>query len=324
MDFRRQALEIINGKTALVLSGGGILGVAEAQAIIRLEEYGLDLKKIKNVSGSSVGSIIATAIACGASSDYIKKKIYSIDFKKLESKDCFLVEAWRLLRKYGLHDMDEVRKFVSSIFVDLGYSPNITFKELYEKSGVFLTITYLSMNYGRTIYSNHIYEPNNSVCEAIIKSSSIPVFFEAYIEGSGANKQVSVDGGVMLNYPMIIPRKQNVEPIEILGLKFITPDEVEYMDEGQPGVSSENKNLSTNIISHLYNLFQILREQAMKLHVHKDDWKLTVKINVGNLSSTNFNLSQVERDWLIEQGEKAVDDYIDELTDLLTRGKFFN
>jgi NTE family protein len=322
MNFRKEALEIIKNKTALVLSGGGVLGIGEVQAIIKLEEYGLDLKKIKSITGSSVGSIIAMGIACGATSEYIKKKMNSINFIKLQNKDNILVEGIHLLKNYGLHDMSEVREFVSSILIDLGYNIDITFKQLFEKTGVFLTITYLSMNYSRTIYSDHVYEPDALVRESIIKSSSIPIFYEAYIEGYGKNKQVAIDGGIMLNYPMIIPRKQNVEPKEILGLKFISSDEVDYMDEGQPGTENENKNLSTNIVSHIYNLFQILRNQAMKIHVHKNDWELTVKINVGSLTSTDFNLTPAQKNWLIDQGEKAADSYIEELSTLLQNGQF--
>lgn len=322
MNFSEIALKIIREKTALVISGGGTNGVGEVGSLKRLEELGLDLKKIKSVSGSSVGSIISTAIACGASVEYIKNKMNSIDFKLLEDHKCFLIEGLHLLNNFGLHSMKEVDKLVSSVLIELGYDKDITFQQLYDRTNVWLTITYLSMNYKRTIFADHIYEPNSIVREAILKSSAIPMFYEAFFEGSRANKQVAVDGGTTLNFPMIIPRLQKVNPIEILGLKFISTGDVNVRDEGQPGIPEEDEGAPKNIVSHLTMLFDILRRQALKVHVHENDWLLSVKINVGTLSSTNFDMTEAEKEWLFQQGIDGVNKYVSDLEKHLENGIF--
>lgn len=322
MDFRKEALEIIREKTSIVFAGGGTLGVAAVGALEKLEEVGLDLKRIRSVSGSSVGSILATALACGADVKYMKKKLDSIDFRKLMNKKCILVQGVNLIKDYGLHDMSEVRNFVSSVFTDLNYNPDITFKELYEKTGIWLTVTYLSMNYSRTIFADHIYEPTSSVRETIIKSSAIPIFYEAYFEGRGNDKQVAVDGGVIDLYPFRAERYKNIPLQEIIGLKFVSSEEREFTDEGQPGTIDENRGAPSNVISYLENLFDIIRKQAMKLHVKNSDWLNTVKINVGTFSSTDFNLTQSQKDWLFEQGEISIEDYIQELENNLREGKY--
>jgi hypothetical protein len=207
--------------------------------------------------------------------------------------------------------MKNVRKFVSSILTDFNFNPNITFAELYEKTEIWFTVTYLSLNYGRTIYADHIYEPNSSVVETIIKSAAIPVFYEAYFDKG----EVCVDGGTQLNFPMIVPRLQGFSSEEILGLKFISSGDVESKDEGQPGIPEEDKGAPKNAIQFLTSIISILRKQAMKVHVSEDDWKLTVKINVGTISSTSFELSETEKDWLYNQGKHAVDKYLDYLID---------
>jgi len=317
------ALENIRNKTALVLSGGGTLGVALTGSLLRLEELTGSLKNYKSITGSSVGSILGMAIACGADSKYIKKKLNEVDISKLENKDCFLIEGIRLIRKFGLRKMDEIRNFVTSILNDLGFDKNITFEEMYKRTGIWLTVTYLSLNYRRTIYADHIYEPNSSVLETVIKSATIPVFYEAYFEKKGNQKEVSIDGGTQLNFPMIVPRLQKVDPKEILGLKFISSkDEKEIRDEGQPGIPEEDEGQPENIISFLNIMIQILRNQAMKVHVSKNDWKLTVKIDIGTMSSTNFNLSNYEKEWLFNQGKDAVDNYIKELSNLIEFNEF--
>ena len=145
MNFREQAIKNIQEKTALVISGGGILGISECYACSRAEEYGFRLQNLTSITGSSVGSIIATGIALGASTDYMKDKMNNLNFNKLKSDDCFLVEGIRLLKKYGLHDTNELRSFLVEMFNELGYNENVTFKELYDKNKVHLTVTYLSL-----------------------------------------------------------------------------------------------------------------------------------------------------------------------------------
>jgi len=323
--MEEKALEIIRNKKALVLSGGGTLGVGEVGSLIKLSELGLDMKNIKSVSGSSVGSIISTAIACNASLEYIKNKMESLDFNKLKNKTFILCDAIRLLKNFGLYSMQEVRNLISEVLIDLVGNKDITFKQLFDKTGIHLTITYLSFNYGRTIFADYVYEPDSLVREAVVKSAAIPVFYEAYFEKKDkTHKEVIVDGGTILNYPMQIPHLQGYKHEDILGIKFISSDDRKKVDDkGQPGAKDEWKEGPTNILNYLTNLVQILRDQAMKLHVKENDWKNTVKINVGTLSSTDFDMSEEEKSWLYKQGEIATGKYLEDLIKLLEKNKYF-
>jgi len=121
---------------------------------------------------------------------------------------------------------------------------------------------------------------------------------------------------------MIIPRLQKVNPIEILGLKFVSTGDVNVRDEGQPGIPEEDKGAPKNIVSHLSMLFDILRKQALKVHVHENDWVLSVKINVGTLSSTNFDMTEAEKEWLFQQGVEGVNTYVSKLEKQLEEGTF--
>lgn len=317
-----EALEIIRDKSALVLSGGGTLGIGEIGSLRRLDDFGLKLKKFKSVSGSSVGSLIATAIACGGTMDYIENKMEAINYQLLADKDCILVQAGRLLKNFGIRDMDGVRKLVSEVLIDLVGTDAITFQQLFNRTGVWLTITYLSFNYERTIFADHIYEPDSLIRESVVKSAAIPIFYESYQIGNGCNKEVIVDGGVMLNYPMMVPHLQGYKDRDILGLKFISSESKDIEDKGQPGKVEEFKQAPSNIIEYLTNLIGILRNQAMKVHVEENDWMNTVKINVGTLSSTDFNMSKQQKDWLYNQGMKAANEYILKLAELIDLGKY--
>ena len=68
-----------------------------------------------------------------------------------------------------------------------------------------------------------------------------------------------------------------------------------------------------NPIDRVFKLIDIVWQQAARVHVHEDDWKLTVKIMTGDLTSTDFNITEEQAQWLYQQGRKATDKYVEEL-----------
>jgi len=315
-DYRAKALEIIKNKTSFVVNGGGVLGASVISGIEYLKELG-GYDQINDVTGSSIGSIISTTIACRASIEYMKETLYNLDFTKFQDKKCIIRDIYQLIRFYGLNSVEPIRKFTGKILEDLVQNENITFLELFNKTGIKLTITYLSLKKG-TMYANYLTEPNSSVREAMVKSSTIPLFYEAYLEKDKRKIQdVIMDGGTLNNYPMNFPRSEGVEPNKILGFKFISDDEDPIT--GDIRLESE---LPKNIFGIFTYLIELIRQQALKIHVHKDDWKLSVKIHVGELKSTDFNMTEEQKEWLFKQGRIAVENYIDELADLLEKGEY--
>lgn len=316
------AIEILSNKTALVIGGGGIGGLALVESLDRLVSLGLRLEKIKSVTGSSAGSLIATIIACRGSSLYIKKKMNSLNYRELADRSCCLVKGVKLLSKYGLHNRNRLKEIITEIMLELLGNADYTFKQLYELTGTHLTVTYLSLNYERTMYADHINEPNTLIRKAVVKSCSIPVFYEANFENRDGMVFVDVDGGTQNNYPMNVPRAQKIDPIHILGLKLIAPKDMTDVDNGgnDPLI---NIGPPTGIVDYLTRIISILREQAMRIHVSENDWKLTVKINVGNYSATNFDLAKEDKMRLAEYGRIAANTYIVELMKLIESGNSF-
>jgi NTE family protein len=324
INFKRnaKALEIISKKTALVICGGGTNAVALVSSIGRLIDLGLSLDKLQSITGSSVGAIIATIIACRGSYLFIKKKMDSLNYHEFASRDCFLKQGVRLLNKYGVHKTNRIDEVITEVMLELLGNAEFTFKDLYELTGRHLTITYLSLNYGRTIYADYINEPDTLIREAVVKSCSIPVFYEAFFENKNGLNFVSADGGVENNYPMNVPRAQKIDPIHILGLKLIAPKDMTDVDNGGNDPLIDN-GPPIGMIDYLTRIIGILRDQAMRTHVSKNDWMLTVKINVGNYSSTNFDLSEDDKMKLAGMGREAVNSYVDELASILENETFF-
>jgi predicted acylesterase/phospholipase RssA len=316
------AKQILLNKKALVFSGGGIYGIGITGSLKKLEELGYDFNNVQSVSGSSVGSILSLGIACKASVDYMVKKINQVNLPNLADRDCILTEGIRLLRKFGVRDMEEVDEFIISILEDLGFDKDITFQELYEKTNIHLTITYLSINYGRTIFADYINEPNSLVRKTVLKSCSIPIFYEAFSKGKGSNKTLDCDGGTIALTPSCVPRRQGWNLNEILIFNFTSPNDKELILNGSPGQEIEFSPSPTNIVDFLYTFIQILRKHAILLYSNPEDDMITVKINIGSkLTSTSFDMTESEKEWLFNQGQIAVGNYLEELTQLVQEGK---
>lgn len=314
MDYRHEALEILKHKTSLVFEGGGALGSSVVSGLERLMELGA-LTEIDNVTGSSVGSILGTAVACRASLEYMKDTLYGLDFNEFQDNKGIFFKIYNLIFKKGMNSTEPIRAFADKILKDLVHDSEITFLRLFERTGIKLTITYLSLKERRTVYANYITTPNQLVREAIVKSSTIPLFYKPYLSKNKKLKDMIYDGGVMNNYPINYPRETGENPANILGFKFVSEDE-------NPINNEITGKVPKNTVETFTYLIELIRQQALKVHVHKKDWMLSVKIAVGELKSTDFEMTEEDKQWLFKQGRIAVDNYVNELTQLLKNGEY--
>lgn len=340
MDFEKKALEILQNKKAFAFEGGGTLGVSHVAALEKLEELG-GFKNVTHVVGSSVGSIIGTAVASGASVQFMKDKLFTLDLKIFQDRDSNnkLKDVYQFLKYYGQNETTSITNFIGNILKDLTGNSDITFLELYNLTKVHLTVTYLSLYYDKTMYADYLTEPNTKVKDAVTKSSAIPIFYEAYWEDlidqqyqkkcfscfKKKQYKCSVDGGTLDNYPIHVLREQGCAPIDIIGFKFLSDGELNVYDY----TYNENpvkvaKGSPENALKYLFKMAEIGRMQAMHVHVHQEDWKLTVKTHVGSLTSTDFNMTDEQRQWLYNQGLLAVEQHLQDIKAILEAGDTFN
>ena len=162
---------MIKNKIGLVLSGGGIKGVAHIGAIKALEEHGISPYYI---SGTSAGAIIGAFYAYG----YTPKKILSF-FKKLS---LFSISRYAF-RKPGLINTD---KFYDDFKV---YFPEDDFRVLKKK--LFVTTVNI-LNGELTIFEQ------NELIKPFLASAAYPGLFSP-VE---INNEVYADGGILDNFPL--------------------------------------------------------------------------------------------------------------------------
>lgn len=320
------ALKILTEKNALVFEGGGVLGVAHAGALLRLYELG-GLNTLTNVVGTSVGSLVSMGLACGATPYYIKSVIFGMNLERFKDGGCILTQLFRFIFKYGLHKGDVIEEFAGEVLKELTGNSDITFKEAYERFGTHLTITYLSTRQEKTMYADHITEPDLMIKTAARWSSTIPLFYKGARRYRYISKwrrelmDIIVDGGVGDNYPIHVLREQNCNSKYILGFKLFNDGEPNQYN-GEITTEVFDKGNVKHVVGYGWRIVDFLRAQALRYHVHKEDWKLTCKINVGNFQTTDFEISESDKIWLYNSGREAMDKHLLEIEKLLDKGKY--
>ena len=323
VDNLEKAKSILINKSSLCFEGGGVLGIAEVGALVRLQELG-GLKEIHNVVGTSVGSILAAALGCGASIEFIKNTMFGINLKSFKDGSCVLINILRFLKKGGWYKGDEIENFMGRVLKILTGNADITLLEAYNRFKIRMTIVYFSVNYGKTVYADYKTEPNLKVKQAVRRSSSIPAFYSAVWEDRlGKSKNVFVDGGVTDNYPLHVLKDQECPLKCILGLKLCSQTEFnEYKEDKGEEVEDIDQGPPKNIYEHFMRLIGVLHSQALRYHVEQEDWNLTVKIDVGTYQTTDFGISYESLLWLFNQGIAAVDKHMLEIEKLLDEGTY--
>lgn len=203
------------GLEYLIFSGGGVSGMAYLGVAEELEKQRV-LSYIRYFIGSSSGAVICTLLALGADSKFLHE-----EFRKCNMSE-FLDVGGRCYSNNGAMDMfknckdglfDLIKhfgaargykfvKWMEEMFCKLGWSPETTFAELYNKTGKMLVITGTSINTHSTLYFSRSSYPYLKIIDAAHMSMVLPfvyqpVLFEDVLCSKGP--RIVIDGGVLNN-----------------------------------------------------------------------------------------------------------------------------
>lgn len=166
LDFFYRA-NICFGRSALMLSGGGVLGFYHLGVVKTLLDEGL-LPRV--ISGSSAGSIVAGAL--GTHTDIELEKFYDPANILTEARN----EAGTFLRMFfGANPQIDVRDLEELIARMI---PDLTFQEAYEKTGRQISISIAPAEvHQRSRLLNAITSPNVFIRSAVMASCAVPGVF---------------------------------------------------------------------------------------------------------------------------------------------------
>ncbi len=166
MDFFYRA-NICFGRSALMLSGGGVLGFYHMGVVKTLLEQGV-LPRV--ISGSSAGSLVAGVL--GTHTDAEMQRFYDPANVHFEAEREASVFSRMFLGTNPSIDVSDLEKIIDRLIADM------TFQEAYEKTGRQVSITVApAETHQRSRLLNAITSPNVYIRSAVMASCAVPGVF---------------------------------------------------------------------------------------------------------------------------------------------------
>ena len=222
------------------------------------------LDQVKEISGSSAGSMLALFWAVGMSMDDIVDASLSInisDFVKLNIGSFF--------NKFGFVELDPIREQLVTIC-----KCDPTFSELDRK----IYVSAFCLNTSKTEYFSKDTHPNMKVIDAVCMSIAIPLIFAS----SEYCDKTYVDGGTAEEYPLgpFLDKK----PHEITCVRI-------KMDE----IYQEQLNTPRDFLEAL------IRSSIKNRLKYIENFKI-IEIDIGNMNIFDFNMKYEDKIRLMNMG----------------------
>lgn len=211
--------EVRQKSLGISFSGGGVRSWAQVAAYKELETQGIEATA---VAGTSMGSFIAAAVACGLSADeiydIIRETDQAIDESNLFDHHAFF-SMFSLRRPMGLVLMEklaEVIEPVDNLYSEFMLSDVPTPLAIPAVDIIHNKLVVFSNNpeYFQLTYDNaEFYEGDISLLKACLASSAYPIVLSPV----KIDDYQLVDGGVLVNTPANLFQKEKIEYVFSIG-----------------------------------------------------------------------------------------------------------
>lgn len=322
----------------LVVEGGGVKGLAYVGALQALEQHHL-LEHIEHVAGASAGAITALALALGYSVEDIKAMLPT---ELTPFKDSYHWLGWlnplnaiHAVRTFGMHPGLVFLQWIKQhIKARLGHE-HATFADLHRQAKAsqataarFRDMYVISSNLSTKLGELFCYytTPNFPIAEAVRMSMAIPLFFEPKTYQKDAQGHfiyqqdlpvedkyghMYVDGGLIQNFPLNLFDREGIPNAEVLGLRVDSPAEIKALRQLQPPVGEAIKKRFRPVSSYIaYG--EALLGTAMNAQTkgHIENNFRTVYIDIGDIKTTQFDVTEQEKATMIKSGYAAVNAFL--------------
>ena len=290
----------------LVFEGGGVKGIAYGGALEILEQSAIT-PQIKRVAGTSAGAITATMVSLGYTASEFIEIMMNLDFSKFEDGS-EIGGPVRLIEHYGWFKGDYVLNLMQGYIEQKAGNGRATFDDL--KSGGFKELHVFGTDLSQQAVQefSHQTTPGMAVADAVRISMSIPFFFEARSYLS----DIYCDGGVLNNYPISTFDEQYTATDPETGHTMLhrTPN-AETLGFHLDNLDQPKPHPIDNVVRFAGSVFDaILDIQDILLKTNTGDERRTVFINDLGVKTTDFQLSNLLKHQLVEQGRIATAKYL--------------
>lgn len=292
----------------LVFEGAGVCGMAYVGALEAVNQIS-SLDNVKELAGTSSGSIVATMLAVGYNISELQTLLDQLDSKVLKDDTFGMIRDFlRVLSNYGYFRGKNLYKWLdNAIAAKLG-KHGATFRDLHRHNGKMLTITGTNLTYSGMVYFNFMNCPDTKIVDAIRVSISLPFIFVAprmsYVETDTESKWVPdkdgnlfSDGGVMDGFPI------EQFPVQgTLGLR------VDYDTQGKGFRIKRLKQYAKSLLRALLNAQDIRFPRAQRYDV------VSIKIP-SRIESDDFDIGMKDKVLLVKLGYEQTSEYLRKTND---------
>ena len=283
-------------RIALVLEGGGALGLAHIGVIRWLDEHHIP---VHYIAGTSMGALVGGLYAAGYSPAELNRIVNDVDWQQIlsdrlpyenlsfrraeDARD--IPNSLTLGFRYGLNLPAGFNSgFQVSLLLDRNLLPYSDL-ESFDQLPVPFRCVAVDMVSGQ----KHVFD-HGSLAQALRASMSIPGFFTPVMDGN----HIYVDGGLLDNLPVDVGRQMGADIVIAVHLK--------------PKLISPNDSL--NSFSVLTNAINVVIAENERQSMRQAD--VLVKVDVSSFTAIDYG----EHDKLIARGYAAAQESVDLLSTL--------
>ena len=293
-----------------VMEGGGVKGTALAGAMEAIESKGFTPS---HLAGSSAGTITAAVRAAGYTPDEMKTILSEVDYKDFRDGSKWkikrMIDFWNHV---GVHKGDEFYRWIKELLDAKGLK---TFGDLRENGEADPRWKWKLKVLASDVFKKRILIfPNDAilydidpdkleVAWAIRTSMSIPFYFRP----TRLQKSYLVDGGMLSNFPIWLFDSNGTPDWPTFGL-ILKEDPKEEDDE----------DILDSMwgIKRIFNFSHALVKTMISAHDKRfvrpgDFTHRTIQIPVGDVGTTDFDLTSEKKEWLQHQGKRAANEFLD-------------
>jgi len=266
--------------TEICLAGACNRGISYIGCFKRLEE--LNLLKLKKIVGVSIGSFIGACYMVGYSSDELLE--YVINKNMNDFKDFTISEPSSILKG------EQYKNWVFEMLARKE-NPNITLKQLFEKTGVEYIITTTCIHSGSpefpegAVYLSYKNTPDMPLFTAVNCSMAVPFVFPPMIYKDCQ----FIDGGVLENFPI------NLLSTDAFGLKV----------NSKPIDSSTS---TKNPVSYIGKIFELMSNRFSE--IKKEPHQNIISVDCNDFDIIDFGMSIDNKITLYKRGYKAMTEFL--------------
>ncbi len=287
-------------KCDAVFEGGGVKGIAFVGAIQEAERQGYTFERL---AGTSAGSMIASLLAAGYNGQELEAMMSELSFLTFLDLNTIgriplIGKGLNILLRNGIYSAIQIEHWIAEKLKQKGI---YTFGDLPEDK---LRIVASDITNGRMMVLPHDLthygkNPNDfSIAKAVRMSCTIPYFFQPAVIRYHRKKIYIVDGGLLSNYPVWIFDSDTKPRWPTFGFRL-------------RGSHEEKPSRIAGPISMFLAIFSTMLEAHDKQYIKPRDAHRTIFIPVDNVKSTDFALSDEQKQKLMALGRKEAQEFFE-------------